>query len=1458
MGGFPLDCDPIRPRGKHEAEGRFPPLQLLSHLSILQKFGIKLPPWEGISTLFGRLPNLSRSLVFRRDSVQSNISRNQFMNWLVTVRTVWLAMTAVLLASSVQAQWLASSQSEGLAYFLQASPARWERYDLTNGHWLPPIPLPSIHDEPTAGFVDADGIYVAYGRSVFRYNRDGGDETHLANTTQEVTALIANRDYLYFTVQWSGEVTSISKSQNTFAATGNAFYTMEGLSISASGTHLFGRSSNVSPSDIVMLELKPDGTFGLQMDSPHHGEYPYAFMTWVFPDDGRVVDSAGIVYNALTLRYVASFGGTISDLQFHGGDIPIVLRGSEIIAYTSGLLPVGSTNLGFSPNKIYLTESNVVAFTGDGSQDSGIRADIIGLMNLNAPKPGEPVDPRGVLYEPDAQFIGRDNILYLLSTAHQSLFRWDATDQIYLESIPLLGIPEFVAYSAPTHTVYLAYASGLIRKIDLDDPTIAEVPFATLPDRVLGLATAGEYLFAVDPSGAWGTHYTFDSTGRQVDSVDWNYWSREYIWSEANQKMYFFRDDSSPNDLLWEEINADGIRYPGLVQGGIGRYQDSPLHDSTGFTHPIRVAPDGSVVLLGSGAIHNATTLARLPAALPNQVTDATWLAGELKTVRAIGGVSQYQAWTGITYAQRIVRQYPGNPYALVAGEDGPMVGISIVGGRPSFYVLDGDFNIVPPPILAAPQQLSAAIASADEVELRWSDVSGEAFYLIERRLGTNDFWTQIGSNSVSVITFTDRQVTFGNTYSYRVVAGNNVLRSGASQETAVALVEPAAPDTLSATGISPHQIRITWTDVAFEAGYTLERRQGDAGSWIVVATLGADITSHVDEGLQQDTTYSYRLRSYNGIGSSETSASASATTLISPPTPPSYLWVNSFSPFFAYLSWPGDGVASSFVIERQELVAGRWTVLETLGGDIRNFADNTTAASTTYIYRIKAINRLGESDYTESDQVTTPPLRPPDPPAQLQVRAISSSEIRIMWRDGVGEDGYSIERQSGDSEEWHRVATIAANSILHLDAGLTEGTEYTYRIQAFNAAGASLYVYGNPAVPTHLVSLLPESFDPGINPLVWAQLSGVLVTNGNGFFEGNGLWFGMAGKREAMTEPVDVSQGGYLEFQYRAGNESPGTGGMWDGPESDESLTVEFSIDGGVRWEPVAWLDRNGPNDTNWNLFSLEIPQQARTDRTQFRWRQNSHNGTLADIWALDDVSVTGAAPPLPLPPTFIIASGNGATTVSVLWLGSSGATSYLVERREALTEWALVAHVPARINYFTDNNAMPNRHYTYRIKAVNPGGEASYSPTATARTWTQWQDWVSEHYGSPDVLGEEAMTMIDMDGVPLMIKFAYNLPPRQPMTTLQPGGNSGLPSITFDSARNRLVMEFIRRRHVSKPGISYRAAFTESLQSWNSDGVGISSTPIDNIWERVRCEDFVTVDATIARFGKVTVSRD
>ncbi len=91
----------------------------------------------------------------------------------------------------------------------------------------------------------------------------------------------------------------------------------------------------------------------------------------------------------------------------------------------------------------------------------------------------------------------------------------------------------------------------------------------------------------------------------------------------------------------------------------------------------------------------------------------------------------------------------------------------------------------------------------------------------------------------------------------------------------------PSQPSNVVGRGISASQIDLTWQAGSSDAlQFTIERKAGDDGVFSPVAVVGANGSSYVDGGLNQTTTYYYRVTASNYSGASTPSAEASAATL--------------------------------------------------------------------------------------------------------------------------------------------------------------------------------------------------------------------------------------------------------------------------------------------------------------------------------------------------------------------------------------------------------------------------------------------------------------------------------------------------------------------------------------------------------------------------------------------------
>ena len=140
----------------------------------------------------------------------------------------------------------------------------------------------------------------------------------------------------------------------------------------------------------------------------------------------------------------------------------------------------------------------------------------------------------------------------------------------------------------------------------------------------------------------------------------------------------------------------------------------------------------------------------------------------------------------------------------------------------------------------------------------------------------------------------------------------------------------------------------------------------------------------------------------------------------------------------------------------------------------------------------------------------------------------------------------------------------------------------------------------------------------------------------------------------------------------------------------------------------------------------------------------------------------------------------------------------------------------------------------------------------------------WTASYYAGDDlfidaVSGDESDS--DMDGIELLLEYAFNLNPILADFKILEGVNetSGLPLVGLvPSGENSVLqIEYIRRKAETNPQISYFPEFSSSLTSieWNAPLTAEIVTSIDAEWERVVVSDLLDSSTSNTRFGRVRV---
>ena len=327
-------------------------------------------------------------------------------------------------------------------------------------------------------------------------------------------------------------------------------------------------------------------------------------------------------------------------------------------------------------------------------------------------------------------------------------------------------------------------------------------------------------------------------------------------------------------------------------------------------------------------------------------------------------------------------------------------------------------------------------------------------------------------------------------------------------------------------------------------------------GSWTSIAgSSAAGTTAHLVTGLTNDTTYVFRLRGVNAIEASDPSDSVAGTPKAAFYAPARLL---NFS-----ATQTGEGeVELTWDAHRYPLsVTGyafsqndgsSWQAIS--GSDYGTVSHTVTNLDTgNYTFAVSAVN-------STFDSVTYEGIRASEsrPVAVVDKSAAPDSfsavagdgQVWLGWRSPadftISKYEYQRREGTGAFGGWQEITGSRSGTTFHIVTGLTNGTSYTFRVRAFNAAGGSDSSGEQSATPATASSapVKPEGFaasqtSVGQVELTWDPSSNPLTVTGYEFTQNNGsTWTTISGSdHSTVSHTLNNLNSGNYTFAIRAVN---------------------------------------------------------------------------------------------------------------------------------------------------------------------------------------------------------------------------------------------------------------------------------------------------------------------------------
>lgn len=271
-------------------------------------------------------------------------------------------------------------------------------------------------------------------------------------------------------------------------------------------------------------------------------------------------------------------------------------------------------------------------------------------------------------------------------------------------------------------------------------------------------------------------------------------------------------------------------------------------------------------------------------------------------------------------------------------------------------------------------------------------------------------------------------------------------------------------------------RVTLTWPDNSINETSYLIQRTTDGTTWVDAGTLtvtlavnntkGA-IRTFTDPGSNRTTPYIYRVIAQNTVGygngfptlTAKSTPTTVGVNLPALPSAPSLLTATAqFGPQVG-LSWRDNSTTESgFVIERATN-GGAFAKIATAPGvggtGTRTFVDTTVSPSTSYQYRVTAVNLAGSSSASNTASAVIGALLATAPTTTATgARAGNNERLSVNWTGVTGATGYTVQWSATSNFATVAGSQTTSSTARSLTTGNITRQVWYVRVGARNAVG--------------------------------------------------------------------------------------------------------------------------------------------------------------------------------------------------------------------------------------------------------------------------------------------------------------------------------------------------------------------------------------------------------------------
>ena len=347
---------------------------------------------------------------------------------------------------------------------------------------------------------------------------------------------------------------------------------------------------------------------------------------------------------------------------------------------------------------------------------------------------------------------------------------------------------------------------------------------------------------------------------------------------------------------------------------------------------------------------------------------------------------------------------------------------------------------------IPAPTNLQIAQGNIHTFSLIWNDnCIGEEGFTIERKIDEGNY-ILIHTNAENDTTYTDdinTRDSFETVY-YKIHAIYET--SNSDSLVGSCSINFPAPTNLQYVHLTISSIKLTWQDNSDgEDGFKIDKKVGENAWQIEFAVVGENAEDWTDTSAEINEMIKYIVYAYSGTNNSDYVYTGEIDNAIPPPSNLQYqpLTISSIK-----LTWQDNSEGEDGFKIDKKVGTNAWLIEFTIvGEDIETWTDANAELNELLQYRVYAFSGTNNSDYVYTGEIDNAIPTPEN----LDYTINLTCEITLHWDYNItGIDGFKITRRVGNGTWDENFATIPSGIYEFIDAGLTIGETYKYKVQAY------------------------------------------------------------------------------------------------------------------------------------------------------------------------------------------------------------------------------------------------------------------------------------------------------------------------------------------------------------------------------------------------------------------------